>query len=1567
MDPLWRLTLLGELRATTDDRRVIRFRTRKSGLLLAYLAYYRQRSHLRAELVELLWPELTPEAGRDNLSTVLSGLRRQLEPAGVPAGAVLIGDRASVRLNPEAVTTDVAEFKRALRAAQRAGNPIERARCLAQAVDRYRGPLLSGYGEEWVLQERPWLAENYFQALGELLAHLEQAGEFEWALALAQRGVSADPLREEAQRDLMRLYAAAGQPAAALRQYREMERLLQEALGATPEAATLALAREVERLSVQRPPSSAAPRIPGLRPTDARREPLVVPVGETRLATLLVARICRAVARIVPPDRDQPAARVNRLLSVMVDVLLKYEGRVDRWLGDGVLAIFGVPYAHEDDAERAIRAALEIREAAQKLGLAVAAGIDTGEVAVEVVEAREVAAGSGVQAVGDAPVVHRATRLQEQARPGQILVAPATYHRTCRAFAFSPLSPAMDACLSASSRGVPVADGVYRVEHSLARPQKAYGIEGLRAELIGRDDELSKLQQAVAAVLRPGAGGTGGGQIICLIGEAGLGKTRLVAEVKAAVRRPLSVVGSPSAGQLAVVPSESGRPATDDGQRPLWLEGRCLELGMTASYSLFVDLLRDLFAWRPEEDERARGARLLACLEENVAWGELTQERVEEMGPLLGNLLALRFDTDWDDRLKHAGPEQIKHQTFLAVRDFFFALARHRPLVLVLEDLHWADRHSLELISLLMETVPLAPLCLLCVYRPVREHRCSRLGSTAAQKCPGRCTELLLRELSPEQSLRLVESLLTIEDLPSSVEELILEKARGNPFFVEEVVRALIDGGQLYRAGAGDGRLPVWRARGGSGPIAVPESVQNLILSRVDRLRPDLKQLLQRASVIGRLFRRRLLEQAVSAGTVRGPQQERGWEAELWDLEEEGLIYQERVVPEEEYSFKHVLTQETIYGNLLPRDRARFHEHVGEALEALYPGDLDAHCEQLAYHYERSDVDEKAVEYLLKAGGKASRAYLNEAAIGYFQRALERLEGSALAESRQEWRLAALSGLGQIYHAVGRQAEAAERLQQAIEVGQSIGLAPRERVRLHFWLAEALWWQCRFDEMIRLGEEGLALLGEDTQSVEAALMNATVGEGHLHQGNEVKWREFTLRPVRSLDELPYSEELRPVYLHIVDVYAHLEKNVEEAMKWLRALEKKAEAHQDLRALGEAHSYAAMLLASEGDLRGAIARAQPAQELFTKIGDAKFENRALAGMVYCFLSLGDIQAAEECAYRVLRAAEREGEKQEITRQLMLIGTTALCQGSWERAADALRRAAQLYHERGTPREADPTFALGLMHLARGERWEASGKFRGAIVLARTTGFLTLVLSGLETAMEDAREFRAFCIHFRGEHPEVGEARFGQWFLEPAEPAAGFESPSCDALGAFTSPDWVWHDPFGDCAFAVENGLQIHAANGRDLWGLNVSAPRLLRAVCGDFAVQAVCHPASVEKPAIGGLLLWKDRRNFLRLDRGTRGRDEISFQACLGNKDVILGRGHLPAERVLLRLERLASRVNALCSADGREWFTVGHVEFPVEDPLDVGVHAIGSIDRTIYPGAYPEGTAIRFEAFQVWR
>jgi predicted ATPase/DNA-binding SARP family transcriptional activator/class 3 adenylate cyclase len=251
MDARWRIELLGGLRAAqtgdVDGRVISRFRTQKSGELLAYLACHLQRAHGREELIELLWPECDLVAGRNRLSNVLSSLRHQLEPPGVPAGAVLQTDRAFVRLNPAVVVTDVAEFEAALQSAASASSHLEQAQFLTTAIELYRGPLLPGYYADWLPPEQERLAALHLQALLQLGECFSHAGEPARALEYARRAVAADPLREETHRELMRLYLAAGQPAAALKQYHQLEELLKEELGAAPALATRALAQEAAR------------------------------------------------------------------------------------------------------------------------------------------------------------------------------------------------------------------------------------------------------------------------------------------------------------------------------------------------------------------------------------------------------------------------------------------------------------------------------------------------------------------------------------------------------------------------------------------------------------------------------------------------------------------------------------------------------------------------------------------------------------------------------------------------------------------------------------------------------------------------------------------------------------------------------------------------------------------------------------------------------------------------------------------------------------------------------------------------------------------------------------------------------------------------------------------------------------------------------------------------------------------------------------------------------------------------------------------------------------------------
>lgn len=336
-----------------------------------------------------------------------------------------------------------------------------------------------------------------------------------------------------------------GQPSAALRQYHELERLLKEQLETTPGAAIRALVREIERLAILHQAPPAVARLPSTGAATAAGSQ--IGEGENRLVTLLFADMSRSLETTRDLHPEDAAALVNRLLQAMVDVILKHEGRVDRFQGDGVLAVFGVPHAHEEDPERAIRAALEIREAAHYLELEVTAGISTGQVYVGAVGSER---HHETTMVG--PAVGLAARLQEQAQPGQILVGELTQRLARRAFVFTPCS------LGIKSMARPTT--VYVVEQALLRPEKARGLEGLRAEMIGRDEELAKLKAALAAVHQRQ------GQVVTLIGEAGVGKSRLVAELKQGVGGRVSGVGSelfhPTPDTLPLHPSGSRAAAS---------------------------------------------------------------------------------------------------------------------------------------------------------------------------------------------------------------------------------------------------------------------------------------------------------------------------------------------------------------------------------------------------------------------------------------------------------------------------------------------------------------------------------------------------------------------------------------------------------------------------------------------------------------------------------------------------------------------------------------------------------------------------------------------------------------------------------------------------------------------------------------------------------------------------------------------------------------------------------------------------------------------------------------------
>lgn len=926
----WRVELLGGLCLRRGESVITHFRTRKTGGLLAYLAYFRQRQHPREKLIDLLWPESDLDAGRQSLSRALTSLRQQLEPAGTPSGSILLADRSCVGLNPEAVTTDVVDFEAALAAAEQASDPADRRRFLTIAVESYHGDLLPSYYDDWVLQNQERLAGLHVQALMQIVPLLEQCGDLSQALEYARRAAAADPLREEAHINLMRLYCATGQLSAAQRQYRRMKEALDKDLGTEPSPTTVALAKQIlsaaPQISAQPagrspgpssergeggPPPRLSPAYPA-QPSGPLPEPhrphrashLPGDEGENRLVTVIVTSN-HALPATNAADLGEVAALISRLLNDLSEILRGYGGAVDRFPGGRFMALFGATQAREDDPLRALQAALDVTRVAEELGLGLSVGVCTGQAYVTGIDREQ---GSHLMVIGQA--IEDATQMAEMGAAGQILVTESTYQSSHGAFEFEPTA------LTLGRSTQPTA--LYSLRRALPNPGRIRSTEGLRAPLVGRRKELSRLRSAAQKLL------AGSGQLACVVGDAGVGKTRLVAEL---------------------------RDAVEDGESgPLWLEGRSAQQGATAVARVLLDLQRTFAPELVEADPMRRGRWIATFLETLSRQGAAPPNAAETIGPVVEKLLEARFGTAWDSRLDSAGDGPLRRQMLTALRDLFAALAQQRPLVLVFDDLHWADSFCLDLLTLLLDALRSSRILLICIYRLERGHRCCLLRRLAHQQCPDRFTDLHLSPLNGEDSRELLAELLDRAPVPPSVERGVLARTGGNPLFLEEILQALVTSGRLRREGE------LWTLEG-DGPLSVPipDRLQRLILSRVDRLTAPAKQVCQLAAVAGHAFRRDLL----SAALPDPHQLEEG----LWELEDQSLIYRSAVLPEEEYSFHHILTQEVVYQSLGGHHRKQLHLRVAQAIEHLYGASLFQHSELLAYHYSRAGDEGRASEY----------------------------------------------------------------------------------------------------------------------------------------------------------------------------------------------------------------------------------------------------------------------------------------------------------------------------------------------------------------------------------------------------------------------------------------------------------------------------------------------------------------------------------------------------------------------------------------------------------------------------
>jgi predicted ATPase/class 3 adenylate cyclase len=662
--------------------------------------------------------------------------------------------------------------------------------------------------------------------------------------------------------------------------------------------------------------------------------------GQRRQVTVLFVDLSGYTHLSELIDSEELYDLVQRCSKMFANDVYKYDGMVDKFTGDGLMALFGAPIAHENNAELALRAALDMQTDLQalsdslkeKLGSEIKAhiGLNSGSVIVGGIGSNMM---MNYTAIGD--VVNLASRIETAAGPGEILVSDFVHRQVRTLFDIEALPPRQ-------LKGVSQPVQTYRVQGIRSRPGSVRGIEGLYAPMIGRDGELERLHQTVNAVTSERIG-----RFVALHGEAGIGKSRLISEFKSFL-----------------------------SQLPVQLEeGYSLVYRKGVSYWIFQDVLLRLMELDSETPKQVCQTRL----REHVA--RALPERVDDVLPYLEHLLSLPFsDPNAARRIEYLTADQLRQQIFLAVRDLLIADCQRKPVVMILEDLHWADDGSLDLIDYLLDLLLKYPIVIVAVSRTFAEGKLAGIAQRASEQLRLRFTDLSLNSLSPDQADRLLSQLTSIHNMPESLRNDIVQRASGIPLYMEEILRTLMDRQLLQRE---EGH---WQLAGAVDlkDLGVPDTLEGLILTRFDHLAPVQRHVLKVASVIGRTFTSPLL-----VGCLPALEDEEARKAISILLEREFILPDHS--PGGEYMFKHVLVSDTIYSTLLKRERKELHGLVADTIEKLSAGHLENQIDVLARHYFWSEYKDRALHYLILAGQKSGRNHNTGQSQKYFEDALSLL------------------------------------------------------------------------------------------------------------------------------------------------------------------------------------------------------------------------------------------------------------------------------------------------------------------------------------------------------------------------------------------------------------------------------------------------------------------------------------------------------------------------------------------------------------------------------------------------
>jgi class 3 adenylate cyclase/tetratricopeptide (TPR) repeat protein len=680
---------------------------------------------------------------------------------------------------------------------------------------------------------------------------------------------------------------------------------------------------------------------------------------------------------------------MDKVLELLIHKVYRYGGTVNEIRGDGILALFGAPIALEGAPRCAVQASIaihrEIREFNKRLDekippILLRIGLNTGTVVVG-------ALGNDLQVqfavVGD--TINMAARMEELAEPGTTYVTEKTYRLTRTLFQY-------DALGERAVKGKEKPVRVYRIlsdEEEVYRPR--LGSERMiYSEMVGRDRELDRLELLLMKTVN------GAGSIINIIGEAGLGKSRLVSELK---RREVA-------------------------RRATFLEGRAISIGRNLSFHPIIDLFKQWAHIRKDDGE----ATSLGKLETAVR--DICEEDMYEVFPFIATLMGMKLSGQYGERTKGIEGDALEKLILKNIRELFIRASELNPLVIVLEDLHWADTSSIKVMESMFRLVEKQRILFLNVFRPGYTETGDRIIKTIKERLPAYYVEICLEPLDEKMSETLIDNMLQIRGLHHPIIRQIVGRAGGNPFFMEEVVRSFIDEGAVVR------REDTFEVTEKMGTIAIPNTINDVLMSRIDRLNEKTRNLIKIASVIGRSFFYRIL--ADVAGAIDDV------EGRLSQLKEMQLIQERKRMDELEYFFKHALVQEVAYDSILSQKRKELHLHVAVSIEKVFGHRLVEFYGMLAYHYCQAENLEKAEEYLIKAGEEALRSSASSEALNYYEEALTLYKRQCVDAEDPEKIAMFHRNIATALYNKGRYEEAVEYFDRALEFYW--GSVPRHHV-----------------------------------------------------------------------------------------------------------------------------------------------------------------------------------------------------------------------------------------------------------------------------------------------------------------------------------------------------------------------------------------------------------------------------------------------------------------------------------------------------------------------------------------